>query len=507
MEERERRQKGRTAEASLIEFVRQGWRSIEGDPYVDNWHLRVITEYLEAVSDGEIRRLIINIPPRHMKSLACAVFWPAWDWLRNPTRRWMFASYAQSLSVRDSVRCRRLIESPWYQGYWGKRFSLSGDQNTKIRFDNSAGGYRLATSVDGTGTGEGGDIICIDDPHNVRETESELVRQGVLDWWDQVMPTRLNNPKTGAFVVVMQRAHENDLTGHIIARELGWTHICIPARYEKDHPSRFEFDPRRVDGELLWPERVGEKEIAELSTKLGSYGVAGQLQQRPAPRGGGILKRSWWKKWEKAEPPECTHVMLSFDGAYSAKSDADYSAVTVWGFFRQDIHGDADLQRNADGLILLDAWHDRVEYPEMRRKVASLIKLHSPDTILVEKAASGQSLIQEFRRAGIAVAEYRADRDKVARAHSASNILESGAVWVPVVGRVNGGDNREMMPFAQMVVDECSTFPSGAHDDLVDTTVQALLRFRQSGMLRLGSDEWAEPEVKTPRSPNYSPYA
>ncbi len=161
----------------------------------------------------------------------------------------------------------------------------------------------------------------------------------------------------------------------------------------------------------------------------------------------------------------------------------------------------------ADGLILLDAWHDRVEYPEMRRKVAALIKLHDPDTILVEKAASGQSLIQELRRAGIAVAEFRADRDKVARAHSASNVLESGAVWVPVVGRVNGGENREIMPFAQMVVDECSTFPSGAHDDLVDTTVQALLRFRQSGMLRLGSDDWGEPVVTMPRSPNYSPYS
>ena len=243
---------------SLKEFTKNSWQSIEPNrQFYDNWHIDAISEHLQAVVEGDIKRLIINIPPRHMKSITVAVALPAWTWTRDPEKRFLYASYAGSLSIRDSVKCRRLIDSQWYQYYFGDKFNLTSDQNQKQRFENDKTGHRIATSVDGALTGEGGDIIVIDDPHNVREAESSTVREGVLEWWDQAMQTRLNDPKTGAFVLIMQRVHENDLTGHILGNEFNaWDHLCLPARYEKKHPtptrSSLGFkDPRREEGELL----------------------------------------------------------------------------------------------------------------------------------------------------------------------------------------------------------------------------------------------------------------
>ena len=212
-----------------------------------------------------------------MKSISVSVALPAWTWTLEPSKKFLFASYALSLSIRDSVKCRRLIESPWYKSYFGEMFELTSDQNQKQRFENDKTGIRLATSVDGALTGEGGDIILVDDPHNVREAESGTVREGVLDWWNQAMQTRLNDPKNGAFVIIMQRVHENDLTGHILANEYDeWEHLCLPARYEPNHPTPVKsslgfVDPRKEEGELLWAERIDEKTITNLEVALGSY--------------------------------------------------------------------------------------------------------------------------------------------------------------------------------------------------------------------------------------------
>jgi len=199
--------------------------------YKDGWHIKAICDHLQAVTDGRIRDLLINVPPRHMKSLCVSVFWPTWVWTRKPGVRWLFVSYAQRLSTRDSLKRRRLIQSPWYQKNWGPLYRLTGDQNEKTRFENSATGYCLATSVDGTNTGEGADVIVCDDPHNVRERESEVQRENVTTWWDEVMSTRLNDPNTGARVIVMQRVHEGDLSGHVLNKG-GWDHLCLPAEYE-----------------------------------------------------------------------------------------------------------------------------------------------------------------------------------------------------------------------------------------------------------------------------------
>ena len=221
------------ASRSLREFIRQAWSTVEpATEFVPGWHLDAICDHLEAVTRGGLRNLVINIPPRHMKSLAVAVFWPCWEWISWPERRWLFSSYAASLSIRDSLKCRRLIESPWYQANWGDRFQLTSDQNAKQRFENNKSGYRLATSVGGAATGEGGDRIVVDDPHNVGEAESDLVRRAALDWWDQVMSTRLNDPKTGAKVIVMQRVHEADLTGHVLEQG-GYELLCLPAEWEE----------------------------------------------------------------------------------------------------------------------------------------------------------------------------------------------------------------------------------------------------------------------------------
>ncbi|MEP7354202.1 MAG: hypothetical protein ABI824_13320 [Acidobacteriota bacterium] len=288
------------AERSLGEFVRQAWPIVEpATPYVPGWHIDAIIEHLEAITHGQIRNLLINVPPRHMKSLLVSVFWPAWEWIRYPERRWLYSSYGAALSIRDSIKCRRLIESPWYQQRWGYVFALTSDQNTKGRFENNKSGYRIATSVGGAATGEGGDRLVCDDAHNVQEAESDSVRNGTVDWWGTVMSTRLNNPKTSSKTVVMQRCHERDLSGHLIEQG-GFEHLCLPAEYEvtKAVTSIGWSDPRTEPGQLLWPERFGPDELASLKRSLGSYGAAGQLQQRPSPAEGGLFKRHWWRFWQ-----------------------------------------------------------------------------------------------------------------------------------------------------------------------------------------------------------------
>lgn len=471
---------------SLKEFTKRSWQTIEpGRDFHDNWHIDAISEHLQAVVEGKIRRLIINIPPRHMKSISVAVALPAWTWTIQPQKRFLFASYASSLSIRDSVKCRRLIDSPWYQQHFGKTFHLTGDQNQKQRFENDKTGYRIATSVDGALTGEGGDIIVIDDPHNVREAESSAVREGVLEWWDQAMQSRLNDPKTGAFVIIMQRVHEKDLTGHILANELGqeWDHLCLPARYEIGHPtptvSSLGFnDPRTEEGELLWPERIDEPTLQNLERSLGSYASAGQLQQRPMPKGGGILRSEWWVPWEKPDLPDIEYVIQSWDTAFSTKEKTSYSARTTWGVFKS---------RGQTNAIVLDMWYDRVTYPELRRIAQEAYNSYEPDAVLIEKKASGQSLIQDLRVAGVPVIEYLPDRDKEARAHASSALLEDGRIYFP-------SDKK----WAKNLIDICAAFPATENDDIVDTCTQAWLRLRK-GWFVTHSQDYDDDDSELPK--------
>ena len=475
---------------SLREFIKSSWGTIEpARDFYDNWHIDAISEHLEAVAHGDIKRLIINVPPRHMKSISVAVALPAWVWTIMPQKRFLFASYALSLSVRDSVKCRRLIDSQWYKTHFGQTFELTSDQNQKQRFENDKTGYRIATSVDGALTGEGGDIIVIDDPHNVREAESSAVRESVLDWWDQAMQTRLNDPKTGAFVIIMQRVHENDLTGHILKDEYNdWDHLCLPARYEIGHPSPTRSslgftDPRTKEGDLLWPERVDEKTLSNLERSLGTYASAGQLQQRPMPKGGGILKAEWWVPWDKPDLPDIEYVLQSWDTAFSTNEKTSYSARTTWGVFRMN------GQINA---IVLDMWYDRVTYPELRNIAQESYEDYEPDAVLIEKKASGQSLLQDLRMAGIPVIPYSPDRDKEARAHAASALLEDGRIYFP-------SDKK----WSKDLIDICAAFPAGDNDDIVDTCTQAWLRLRKGWFVTHSTDYEEDEDIcRAPARPN-----
>ncbi|MCL4836426.1 MAG: phage terminase large subunit [Thermoanaerobaculia bacterium] len=461
----------------LRAFVDGAWPILEpSTPFKPNWHIDAICDHLEAVTAGEIRRLVINVPPRHMKSLSVAVCWPCWTWTRRPELRWVFASYAQKLSTRDSLKCRRLIESPWYQSRWGHVFQLTGDQNEKTRFENDRTGFRVATSVGGTATGEGGDIVVADDPHKADEAESDTMRESVLDWWDGTISTRLNDPDTGAFVVVMQRVHEADLVGHLLDRG-GYEVLCLPAEYEPAHPFAWPSDPRSEPGELLWPARMNRPAVDELKATLGSYRAAGQLQQRPAPVEGGILKRAWWQWYggradgsDRGDLPLLDGVVQSWDTAWKDKQTSDLVVGQVWGW------------RGAH-RYLLNAVVGHLSEPEVKREVRSLagwvaetfqrFDLHP---ILIPKTDVGPEIIADLRRSLPGVIGVTARGDKVQRAHAVSPQLEAGQVWLP------GWDERNAPAYAQSLVNQAAGFPNVAHDDEVDAMTQALIWLAEHGV-------------------------
>lgn len=449
----------------LSAFTRMAWPIVEGDEsgYLPNWHLDAINDHLMAVSRGEIKRLAIAVPPRHSKSLSTAVMWPAYDWIKNPWRRFLYASYAHNLSIRDSVRTRRIIQSEWYQRRWGHRFKITSDQNTKIRFDNDKNGYRLSTSVDGQLTGEGGDIIVVDDPHNVREAESDATRQSVITWWDEAMSSRLNDPKTGAFVLIQQRVHQKDLMGHILRKSsmIPWTVLCLPAEYESNHPQRWFRDPRKVDGELLWPERTGLAEISELKGSLGPYASAGQLQQRPAPREGGIFKRKWF-----GEPilviPGDTVFCRGWDFAGTEKklikSDPDYTAGVKVGY-----------SPSGGYWMVAHVNQFRAEPHEVERE---LLRQAEADGIACQiqlaqdpgQAGKGQAqnLLRMLSRYSVFATPVSGD--KMARA-----LTWAGKAGVGLVKIVKGDWNDAFM-------EELTGFPTAAHDDQVDAVSSAFDR-------------------------------
>lgn len=444
------------ARRSLREYIRQAWHVVEPTtPFVDGWHLQAICDHLEAVTRGELRNLVINIPPRHMKSLAVSVFWPTWEWITTPDRRWLFASYAQSLSIRDSLKCRRVIESQWYQVAWGHLYQLTSDQNVKARFENDRTGYRIATSVGGAATGEGGDRIVCDDPHAVQESESETIREATLDWWDQVMSTRGNDPKTVARVIVMQRVHEADLSGHVLAQG-GYEHLCLPAEYE---PSTYVTgigwtDPRQGAGELLWPERFGATELTDLKRMLGSYAAAGQLQQRPAPAEGGILKRDWWRFYQQI-PSEADEVIQSWDMAFKDTKSSAFVVGQVWARIGADKY-------------LIDQTRDKMDFPTTLTAVRTLsAKWPAAVAKLVEDKANGPAVIATLQHEIPGLIPVNPAGSKEARAHAVSPQIEAGNVYLPAP---------TIAPWVHDFIEECARFPNGAYADQVDTMTQALHR-------------------------------
>jgi len=324
--------------ADLKLYIRAAWPVLEpATSFVPNWHIDAIAEHLQAVSAGQILRLLMNVPPRCMKSLTTSVFWMTWEWTQTPWTRWMFLTYHDSLSTRDSLKCRRLIRSPWYQERWGHLYQLAGDQNLKTRFENSRSGFRLASTMEGFATGEGGDRIVVDDPTNPKRAESELMRESANRAWDETISTRLNDPSRGVKVVMMQRQHTDDLTGHILSKEDGWEHLMLPMRYD---PARrcvtsLGFgDPRTKPGELLDPGRFPEVAVAAIARTLGPYGEAGQFQQEPYARSGGQFERAWFKPMETI-PGTWNMIWVRYWDQAGTEGGGKYTAGVLMGYCLQ----------------------------------------------------------------------------------------------------------------------------------------------------------------------------
>lgn len=499
----------RRLEEVLYEFVRHAWAIIEpGVPFVDSWHIRVICEHLEAITNGQITRLLINIPPRHSKS-TIIVLWTVWEWITKPEEKYLCASYSAVLSIRDNIKARRLITSPWFQQRWGDRFILTGDQNQKTRFENDKMGYRIATSIDGTATGEGGSRLILDDPHSAKDAQSDAIRESTIEWLGSVWSSRLNTPKKDAMITIMQRLHEEDASGYYLGLG-GWEHVCIPAEFDGKRRSTVlgAYDPRTKKGELICEERFGAKEIAALKLSLGTYGTAGQLQQNPEPAEGGILKAKFFKLWPADKRlPQFEYVIQSYDGAYTEKTLNDPTACTVWGFFTIG---------KKHAAMLLDAWDEHLAYPQLRKKVINdwteeyggsgvgpgqPTKPVRPSRVLIENKASGISLIQDLRTGNVPVTAYNpGNADKVSRAHQSAAYLEAGLIWIPESTKQPGA----CVSWATGFLEQIKRFPNGKNDDYVDTFTQFVIYSRDDGWLELPTAK--DLDDKPPPKQRTNPY-
>ena len=437
---------------SLADFARAAWHVLEpATPLKWGWALDAICEHLEAVSRGEITRLLMNVPPGTMKSLLTGVIWPAREWgpMGMPQKRFIGTAHKQDLAVRDAMKCRRLIQSPWFQDRWP--VTLTSDQNAKTKFENSKTGFREAMAFTSM-TGARGDRVILDDPLSADDANSEAALYAAEITFTEALPTRVNNNKS-AIVVIMQRLHERDTSGIILSRGSGYTHLCLPMRYEAGgaKPTRFN-DPRKADGELLFPERFPEAQVADLEKTMGSYASAGQLQQRPAPRGGGMFKREWFET-VSAAPANCRWVR-GWDLAATAKETAAYTAGVLIGKAQDGRFYIADATRiqgsaaDVERLIVNTAGQD-----------GTSVKGSIPQDPGQAGKAQSQYLVRQL--AGF---DYRASPesgDKVTRADPLAAQAEAGNVLI-----VQGDWNRDFL-------DELTTFPSGKFKDQVDAATRA----------------------------------
>jgi predicted phage terminase large subunit-like protein len=499
------------AQASFYEFVKQAWKVIEPrNKFIDGMHIRAMCEHLQGISTGQIERdMIFNIPPRCSKSTIVCVMWPAWDWIENPQRKFLYAAHSMDLAVRDSVRCRDLIQSDWYQRNWGHLFVLRKKNEDHI--ENNCAGYRRCTSPSSQLTGQGGDIVVVDDLNDTSKVLSDAVRGKTNVWFSATLSTRLNNLSTGRIIIAAQRCHELDVSGY--ARESGmFVELVLPMEFESNRKCKtvplrrgekpWE-DPRVKEGELLWPQNIGPAELVRLKKNLKTeYSIAGQLQQRPSPEEGGIIKKSYFKWWKQLKPPKLIEVIQSWDTALTTEDmkNNSFSACTTWGIF-EDFGEDQDNISGIANIILLDCWRGKVEYPELRRMAQRLAAdykdkgetyrepdgHHVPNTILVEAKASGSPLIQDLRKAGVQAIPFYPEKygDKTARVRLCTPIMECGRVWLaasPYTGY------KALLPFAEAFQEQCCLFPNAEARDYVDSMTQVLLKTLYGNVLYNSSD-------------------
>lgn len=456
----ERMKQRELSQTRFIKFVEAVWPS-----FISGRHHQRMADAFERVANGTCKRLIINMPPRHTKSEFASYLLPAWFLGKYPSKKVIQCSNTGELAVGFGRKVRNLVDSDVYHEIFPE-LTLQADSKAAGRWNTSKGGDYFAIGVGGTVTGKGADVLIIDDPHSEQEAKQAAstpeIFDSVYEWYTSGPRQRLQ--PGGAIVIVMTRWALRDLTGQVIrsaAQRAGedWEVIEFPAIMPSGNP--------------LWPEFWSLPELEALREELPNSKWQAQYQQNPVGNESAIIKRDWWKWWEKDNPPNCDYILQTWDTAFEKTQRADYSAGTTWGVWTND------EDNSTPNIILLGTYKKRAEYPELKKDVLREYNEYEPDGVLIEKKASGAPLIYELRAMGIPVQEFTPGKgqDKIARLNAVSDIIASGKVWVP------------RTRWAEELVDEVAAFPSGEHDDLVDATTLALMRFRQGGFLRLPSDE------------------
>jgi predicted phage terminase large subunit-like protein len=462
------------AEQNFMGFVRKVWPS-----FINGRHHKVMAKKFEEIASGKVKRLIINMPPRHTKSEFASYLLPAWFLGKFPNKKIIQCSNTAELAVGFGRKVRNLVGSDVYAEVF-PNVALQVDSKAAGRWATNHGGDYFAIGVGGTVTGKGADLLIIDDPHSEQEaaiaSTNPEVYDKVYEWYSSGPRQRLQ--PGGAIIVVMTRWAKRDLTGRIVKSWVDkdgeeWEIIDFPAILPSGKP--------------LWPEFWSLKELESLKLELPLSKWNAQYQQQPTSEEGAIVKREWWKIWEPERPPNCEFVIQSWDTAFTKNERSDYSACTTWGVFYMN-ENEEDPH-----VILLDALKKRMEFPELKETAYQHYMDWEPDAFVVEAKASGSPLIYELRQRGIPVQEFTPTRgnDKIARINSVSDLFASGKVWAPPTR------------WAEEVIEEMAAFPNSEHDDLVDSSTQALIRFRKGGFLRLDSDEKDEPQLLRRRSAYY----
>ena len=432
-------------------FIQQSFETLcPSTEFLDNWHIDAITHYLSAMEKKEISRLIINIPPRYLKSLSVNVAWPAWLLGQNPSCKIISASYSQILANKHSIDTRNILLSEWYKKIFPAVVPLSTSQNTKNKFQTTQHGFRLATSVGGTLTGEGADFLIVDDPMKPQDAYSKKARYKVIDWFENTFMTRLNDRKCGV-IVIMQRLHANDLTGHILSKaNPDWEHLVLPISPNKKHIINIVGEKfHRKKDEPLHPERHSKSDIEQIKKEVGSTVFASQYQQQPVCEENSIIKKSWIHYCDKL--PESTNVqtILSWDTAI--KKNGDFSACSAWKIIDHK-------------LYLFEVIRKQVEYLDLLKLITETANRLSPNAILVENKSSGQQIVQHLNRTtSLPVIPIQPTQDKISRLYQTLPMFESGQVYV-----------LKNQDWLEELEGELLGFPHVEHDDQVDSISQFL---------------------------------
>jgi len=444
------------ANADFLAFVREAWPA-----FIEGNHHRVMADAFNRIASGDLKRLIINMPPRHTKSEFASHLFPAWYLGKFPDRKVIQTAHTAELAVGFGRKVRNLVGSSEYATIF-PGVALSADSKAAGRWNTNSDGDYFAIGVGGAVTGKGADILIVDDPHSEQEAalNDPNVYNKTYEWYTSGPRQRLQ--PGGAICLVMTRWSKKDLTGQILKASI--------QRGGADEWEIIELPAILPSGKPLWPGFWPLDQLESLKAELPVAKWSAQYQQDPTSEEGAIIKREWWKEWTEKDPPDCEFVIQSWDTAFLAKETADYSACTTWGvFYTED--GQAKI-------VLLDALQERLEFPDLKVRAYEMYKEYEPDAFIVEAKAAGSPLIFELRRMGIPVSEYTPSRgkDKVARVNAVSDLFFSGHVYAPKTR------------WAEEVMEQFASFPLGDHDDLVDSSTQALMRFRQGGFISMHSD-------------------